>query len=279
MQPVAEAFGAALEQCVQDADPEAVHRVRTGSRRLQAMLECTLRESGPLPETFEKPARGWLRQLKKVRRAAGPVRDLDVQRKLLESWMEVHPLHDQANRLDAWLKDQRKGKAQDMQKRIGKRRPRLEEQQASLFAAFSALRLTHAAVRPADALAIDTFVRAADAMPRLDTENLHDLRKAAKKARYVAEAGSPKPTSVAKALKRIQDAIGEWHDWLCLEQDACEALGKDAPELTAALDHEVNRHFSSAIKITESMRGRLVGEWLAVKRPPASAGIANRRSA
>ena len=42
---LADAFNAAVAQCAQDADPDAVHRVRTGSRRLQAMLEATLRET------------------------------------------------------------------------------------------------------------------------------------------------------------------------------------------------------------------------------------------
>ena len=53
--------------------------------------------------------------------------------------------------------------------------------------------------------------------------------------------GEPYST-VAKALKRIQDAIGEWHDWLCLAEEAKTALGQDAPELTGALEAEVERH-------------------------------------
>ena len=44
--------------------------------------------------------------------------------------------------------------------------------------------------RPADAVALEDFVRAADAMPVLDAENLHDFRKATKKARYVAESAA-----------------------------------------------------------------------------------------
>ncbi len=104
----------------------------------------------------------------------------------------------------------------------------------------------------------------------LDAENLHDFRKATKKARYVAESGAQgqSHSSVAKALKRIQDAIGEWHDWLCLAEEAKTALGQDAPELTAALEREVERHFAAAIKTTVNMRGRLLGEWMAMNRTP-----------
>ncbi len=85
-------------------------------------------------------------------------------------------------------------------------------------------------------------MRASDAMPLLHAENLHDFRKATKKARYVAESGGAErsSSSVAKALKRIQDAIGDWHDWLCLAKEAKAALGQDAPELTASFEHEVD---------------------------------------
>src|SRR5271156_1584081 len=78
---LADAFNGAIAQCVEDADSDAVHRLRTGSRRLQATLEAMLREN----ETFavDHPARPWLRQLKQIRRAAGPERDLDVHRELL----------------------------------------------------------------------------------------------------------------------------------------------------------------------------------------------------
>src|ERR1700733_8768310 len=84
---LADAFNAAVAQAAEDADPAAVHRVRTGSRRVQATLEAMLREGGPATETLERPARAWLRELKQIRRAAGAVRDLDVQRKLLEQWV------------------------------------------------------------------------------------------------------------------------------------------------------------------------------------------------
>ena len=70
-------------------------------------------------------------------------------------------------------------------------------------------------------------------------------------------------SNVAKALKRIQDAIGEWHDWLCLGEEAEAALGQDAPELTAALQGEIERHLAAALKTTQSMRGRFLGEWMA----------------
>jgi len=281
--PVADAFNAAVGQCVEDADPEAVHRLRTGSRRLQAILEATLREAGPAAQVLQAPAKEWLRQLKEARRAASPVRDLDVQHKLLEDWMskrtakheasvgtdaEAQTGTNQPEVLVAWLKSERKHLERGMQKQIRKRQPRLTELQGALFTALAGVSLaTPETLRSADSVALEDFVRAADAMPVLDADNLHDFRKATKKARYVAEAGAEGQgySSVAKALKRVQDAIGEWHDWLCLAEEAKGAVGERGLEWTAVLEHEVERSFRSAMKTTESMRGQLSGEWMAAQ--------------
>jgi CHAD domain-containing protein len=266
----AEAFNAAVTQCLVDAEADAVHRVRTGSRRLQAMLEAALREGDSAANELQEPAQAWLRQLKRTRRAAGPVRNLDVHRELLERWLgasEPSPLRAQAEALDHWIKGERKRRAHGMQKQIRKRQQPLLERQSAVFAAVDTLCLNPTQnAKPVDAVALEAFVRAADAMPVLDAENLHDFRKATKKARYVAEAGAEGETysSVARALKRIQDTIGDWHDWLCLAQ---EARAQDAPELTAALDRAVEQHFSLAMRTTETMRGRLLGEWMAARRP------------
>jgi CHAD domain-containing protein len=275
---LANAFNAALAQCVKDADSDAVHRVRTGSRRLQAMLEAMLRENATF--ALDRSARPWLRQLKQIRRAAGPVRDLDVHRKLLENLVgktapdsDASPLKNQAEMLDEWLKSERRHLARSMQKQIRKREHGLAEEQTAVLNAIRSAPLERVNTgRSADAVALEDFVRAVDAMPLLDAENLHDFRKATKKARYVAESGVEKGpySSVAKALKRVQDAIGEWHDWQCLLEETGAALDKNAPDLSAHLEHEVERHFAAAMKTTQTMRARLSGEWMALGKPPAT---------
>jgi CHAD domain-containing protein len=78
-------------------------------------------------------------------------------------------------------------------------------------------------------------------------------------------------------LKRVQDAIGDWHDWQCLLEEAQTALEKDAPDLSAHLESEVERHFAAAMKTTHTMRARLSGEWLALSKPPARRPVASVR--
>jgi len=75
-----------LVKCAADPDVDAVHDTRTGTRRLQALLENLVREmpAGEAGERVRDAAKALMRQLKRIRRTAGTVRDLDVHRKLLE---------------------------------------------------------------------------------------------------------------------------------------------------------------------------------------------------
>jgi CHAD domain-containing protein len=266
-------FHSALDECIQTGDKEAVHRVRTGSRRVQAILEATVRQNG----AFTDAAKAWLRPLKQVRRAAGEVRDLDVHRGLLEQYVGKHPepLASQAKRLDHWLAGERRDRERRMAKQMKKRQEALAEAQAAFLNLQDGLpKGRRRATISAETVAVEDFIRAVDLMPVLDAENLHDFRKATKKARYVAESGAT--GVISKALKRVQDAIGEWHDWFCLQQEAKLALKDEAPELKALLEHEVEQHFAIAMKTTQTVRARLTGEWMA-KRP--SRPVVLRRSA
>jgi hypothetical protein len=129
--------------------------------------------------------------------------------------------------------------------------------------------------KPPGLLALEDFLRLVDEMPVLEADNLHDFRKGAKKARYVAEAGGDEPfaAAIAKAIKRIQDVIGDWHDWLVLGEEAAEALDGDGggqPEdagaaLRQCIAQGVALHFARAMRTTERMRRRLLGEWLAAQ--------------
>ncbi len=267
-------FDQTMEKCAIDAGVEMVHRLRTGSRRVQATVEMMLREAGASGRAFEKPANAWLRTIKEIRRAAGRVRDLDVHRKLLEksvdkpSLPEEERLKNQAEKLDQRLKDERNAWAEALQKKITKRHEKMKQLQAAFLAAANhAHSRSLRRRRPVSAVALEDFVRIVDRMPLLDPDNLHDFRKATKKARYVAELGGEDGSSqaVAKALKRVQDAIGEWHDWRCLAEEANTALGRDGLELIAWLESQADHFLAEALSITLRVRGQLLGEWEAAK--------------
>jgi CHAD domain-containing protein len=312
-------FNAVLDKCSVSAEVEEVHRTRTGSRRIQAIVETMLREGGVRAIPLKQAAQPWLRQLKRLRRKAGSVRDLDVQRKLLKKplaeWIErsaaaegeeraaadggverevaesgiaesgvavsaavnsvaipeADRLRNQAARLDAWLKHERQVRVEALKKHLEKHRQKLAVHEIAFLAAADRRRAPSGkAPRRAVLVALDDFARLAHAMPMLGANNLHEFRKSVKKARYVAEAGGDDRSSqtVAEALKRLQDAIGVWHDWLCLTREAQTALGSDGGELTAWLAIETGGHFTQALAIAGRLRGELLGEWMAARNQP-----------
>ncbi len=297
-----------LAKCADDPDVDPVHDTRTGTRRLQAMLEDMLRETpdGPAGDPVREPATATMKLLKKIRREAGPVRDLDVHRELLQkltkkaevrveeiaaheagndadaqpfvseiSVVTPHPtvLEQQGEQLDAWLKYRRTELAEDLRATARDLAEKLDKRVAGLEEALGARRARIARKKPPGVVALDSFARLASEMQMLDATNLHDFRKGAKKARYVAELaarGDAQARQVGETLKKLQDEIGDWHDWLVLAEEAHAALGNGAPELTALLEAERERHFVAAMKTAAKLRGRLMGEWLAVSRRPVA---------
>ena len=144
---------------------------------------------------------------------------------------------------------------------------------AHLAALAEALQVQPASRRkPASAAvtALEAFAKLSSEMQQLYADNLHDFRKGAKKARYMAETGGNDEYAgaVGKALKKLQDEIGDWHDWLVLAEEAHRALGDQGAELIVRIEHERERHYTSAMKTAERMRGRLMGEWHASAARP-----------
>lgn len=307
---LAAALGENLAKCADDPDVDSVHDTRTGTRRLQATLEILLRDLPPdeAGERVRIPANALMRVLKKIRRSAGPVRDLDVHRKILgkltkqalgektkdkgaagpdgkrsdlvdnpdpletrEAGLRSAGLETQADDLDAWLKHRRDQMAQEMQAEAQNLLSKLEKRVAELEMAIRG-RSRHARKKSAGRVALDSFARLATEMQHLNAGNLHDFRKGAKKARYVAELAAqndPQAKQIGEALKKLQDEIGDWHDWLVLAEEARSALGSQAAELMQLVDAQREKHFVTAMKTAAKLRGRLMGEWLALSRPPA----------
>src|SRR6202167_1358674 len=274
-----------LMKCADNADVDPVHDTRTGTRRLQATLENRVRQllEGDAEQPLRDAAIATMKLLKKIRHEAGPVRDLDVHRKLLEKLTkrtaraggeegggtqqpkeaklalgEPDLLHapemqlrttifeKQADDLDAWLKHRRseltdglKAQAKDLAAKLDKRVDELQ-------AAFETRRVRRVRKKPPGVVALDSFARLASEIQVLDVVNLHDFRKGAKRARYVAELaaqGDAQARLVGETLKKLQDEIGDWHDWMVLAEEAHAALGDKATELTALLEAEREQHF------------------------------------
>ena len=109
----------------------------------------------------------------------------------------------------------------------------------------------------------------------LTEKMLHQYRIIGKRARYLAElAGNdPEAERLVAQLKRMQDVIGDWHDWLKLANKAAKLFGgvRESP-LVAALHNVTRAKFRHAVDALSEARAGLAG-----KKPAAIDGAAGRR--
>lgn len=265
------ALDAAMLVAATAAEIGAVHKLRTNTRRVEAFLRLVdLLEHATRPSEIpehSKEAKAVRGRLRRVRQAAGTVRDLDVQVDAI--WYDapakvegkgadsVAVVRKQAKALRKHLLHTRKVEAETL---IAV----LHRQQEKLAAS---LRTLEQAMKPASGPGIapqqmgehiqqwfagemrrlllpekrqrKTKATLQTRVARLDEEHLHDLRKAAKLCRYMAESapeGSP-VRALAEQFEAVQEAGGKWHDWLLLARLSRGYHGKQAPLTTRYEQH------------------------------------------
>src|SRR5271166_398431 len=183
---------------------ENVHRFRTGTRRLQILL-------GELSPKLDRNQRKLLKQLARIRRRAGKVRDLDVQLAALRSLkipQEPRRKTQLVNRLIE-LRAQQEKKLEkavddDSVREIRKRLKR------------AAKNFKPEASRDPLAVAKGMLEGINRGEAPITEALLHQYRILSKRARYAAEFAerSREAEQFIAMLKRMQDALGDWHDWL-----------------------------------------------------------------
>jgi CHAD domain-containing protein len=224
------ALEAAITLTLVDPKRKSVHRLRTTTRRIEAQLEF-LALLPDLPE-HTRLAKKVRKLLRKLRRAAGRVRDLDVQRDLIQS--KSH----EAQKLRSLLKQQRGEAAESLLSTVHKHQSKVTR---TLEALFKTLDPAESVTIPATHLGRLTLGWYADHAPdatQRDHRQLHDIRKAAKLARYIAEsASSPSTRRLARAFESLQQSGGDWHDWLTLSHIAHRELGSASPLTRSFTDH------------------------------------------
>jgi CHAD domain-containing protein len=209
---------------VRRAEPDAIHRMRVAARRTRAALQ-----------EFRKLFRGaeieqLISELRWLGQELGAARDEEVLRDLLLEELDEVPVESVLGPVRARI--------------VGHFAPRLAEAERRLHETLDSPRYLalldelEAFVANPPAVA-DAERRAAAVLPRLVQRSqgrvkrrmrvarlapigerrdhaLHDARKAAKRARYAAEAASlalgRQPRKSAKALEKLQSTLGDHHD-------------------------------------------------------------------
>ena len=257
------------------ASPERVHHVRTTVRRLEAVLQVCFPEPTSRLKKLE-------RALKTVRRRAGRVRDLDVQMSALRG-LKIGREGDRKSNLLSHLAEEREAAEQKFQKTLaaslsGKLMKRLDRTAKDLSQLSASPKPGQPVKAPAwlgfepVSASLRMFARASRESKTLTPENLHSFRTRCKRIRYVTEmaGNTPEAKRIAGELKRLQDAIGDWHDWLTLTETAEDLFSRSlGSALVAALRNITSAKFVEAKTVAENVRRELMREYrelLAIER-------------
>jgi CHAD domain-containing protein len=238
--------------------PEQVHSLRTNIRRLETAFDAL----GCDPSRGD---RRMLRDLGRVRRRAGKIRDMDVFTADLVSLhvpreedcaVELVQLlgfqrYQHAKRLHTAM--QRDGKV--LGRRVKRATARLKKRIFKLSQDSRDSRYWPPAEAAATAIQLSGELKSPSTLNR---NNLHPYRLKVKKLRDVLQlAEKPAEQDFIDTLGEVKDAIGDWHDWQELAAIAADLLDHGAAcKLLSKLNDITREKYDHALSLTVKMRNR-----------------------
>ena len=219
-----------VPKALKEFDTDGIHDARVATRRLKAALDLL---DPVLSDRRKKP---FAKVLRKLRRRLGPLRDADVMIEHLgeltpagqtgpaAQWLRAHLLAER-QRAQEESRQHKEGSA-DVLERLGSWwgvREEIEEARDAIDSLLAeSLHLqTDAFAERADQL---TSASGSSADPSAPRQDPHQLRIAGKLLRYTLELaaahGHKLPGSVTKTFKQMQEALGNWHDYVVLVECA-----------------------------------------------------------
>jgi len=225
-----------LAECSRKPSRKRVHGLRVATLRLQAKTAHWLKAYGT-KSPAGRAAMRWNKQAEKLRRALSPVRETDVYLAKLNglrgSVAEPEQGRSRLSRiclrqitaLERKFAQRRKVAAKKLIAEIASRIERLNRGSKVMEGAFA-----HAVPEMTSSGASglrELIAGLATEFPELNADSLHEYRKRIKTVRYLAEFSPVADAQTGRqvsALKRMQSAVGEWHDWQALARKAHRAL-------------------------------------------------------
>jgi CHAD domain-containing protein len=244
-------LGRELTKLAKNPAPESVHKFRTNSRRVEALLS----EVAPKLNRSDKKL---LKQLSWLRKKAGRVRDLDVEITSLRSLKIPEGNGHKSQFLEALVRERTKREEKLVRafdrETAGEVRKRLKRAAGEIDIPKRTEPLT---------LTLGKLAKLGRDHVTLTEKTLHQYRIIGKRARYIAELADndAEAKRVVDQLKHMQDILGDWHDWLKLTQKA-EAIfgGVRDSALVAMLRNVTQAKFRQSVDAVAETRAMLSGK-------------------
>jgi CHAD domain-containing protein len=244
-----------LGKLARHPEAEHVHKFRTYTRRVETFLEnLGLQQSGNDKKLSKL--------LGRLRKKAGKIRGLDVQTATLDN-LKISSHHGHKAQLLREMRHERESRQKKLVKSLDR------EAVAELRK-----RLRRTAAEAQISLTVEPLAMAKLLLAELDKDRapltekrMHQYRLLGKRVRYLAEFAGKNPEAMQfiKEMKRMQDVIGDWHDWLELTARAENLFGRaHDSSLVAVLQNLTRAKFRQAVRVLSEVRN-------AVREAPKSA--------
>lgn len=252
-----------------DKDPENLHQMRVGTRRLRTALQV-------FANAVKLPKVANAKQLRNLARVLGAVRDLDVQIANLKDNYYPHLNNKEQKKLDrlcAGLKKRRKTALAQMRETL--EQPQYQQIKTAYQTWIDQPQYTELASLPLSVLLPDIlspllselllhpgWLIGIDRISPQNSETLHDLRKACKHVRYQTEFFTPfygeEFNQWIGEIKQLQDELGTFQDIQVLQTLLAEELGSET-ELTQLQQH-IQQQQKGALSNWEEVRQKYLDE-------------------
>lgn len=251
-------LGKSLESAAADPAPSRVHKLRTASRRVEAVAAV-------LDSADPKRSRRLLKTIELVRKAAGGVRDMDVlmahARKLRRYGAEQS-----LTSLLVYLEAARREHAAELTRVLDQRHKailkEIKEYSKLVSSALKHEKSNRSSTNPNQNQenirgAAMHVVRELGDWKHFDAENLHEFRLKVKALRYTLQLDENADPDLVAALGDVQRRIGDWHDWQQLAEIAHAVLHleEDKP-LVDRIEQTARRRFDHARAAAHKLSGK-----------------------
>ena len=250
--------------------PECIHKFRTYSRRVEALLSDVVVEHHRGDEKL-------LKLLARLRKKAGRVRDLEVQIAALRD-LKNAPGNGHKTQLLELLMEERI----DREKKLAKAFDRKTTAELRRRLKRAAGRLSVPKNAEPVALTLQRLTQLSSNQAPLTERMLHQYRILGKRARYIAELANEDAAAknVVDELKHMQDVLGDWHDWLKLTERAEELLGSVRDSAFVAMLRNVTQaKFRQSLDAVAEVREKFAGKRAPIRGPRAATAQTNQASA
>jgi CHAD domain-containing protein len=250
--------------------PDTIHDTRVWSRRLQQIIQVMF------PAGRTKKLRRLVRTLRKVRRALGECRNLDVCIELTQQKMDAtqsETVHRAWGQVQSDLREKRSAEVarfDDVLRRCDI--VALIRRAQELLESAESVKNAEQYLRDSIAEAFTKWRKSyGQARTTREAADLHALRISGKRLRYqselLADLGDAPSKSLVESLKMLQDELGAWHDKQVLLKVAAEFVAQpdylavypgDARVLLTEMEKERQQYdfaVSSILKNAETIEG------------------------